>query len=236
MQKVLSLTLVMFLFSIYTDAQVLKQVTKALSSKSTSFTEKDAAAAIKEALIKGADSSVRKISKVDGYFKNPDIKIPFPQDAQLIETKLRSIGLGKQVDNVVLSINRAAEDAAKEAAPIFVSAIKNMSITDAVNIVKGSNNAATSYLQKNTDTTLNAKFQPIIKKSLEKVNATKYWSTAMSSYNKIPFVEKINPNLNEYVTNKAIEGLFLMISKEELKIRKDPAAQTSALLKKVFGK
>jgi hypothetical protein len=236
MQKVLSLTLVMFFFSICAEAQILKQVTKVLSTNSSGFTEKDAAAAIKEALIKGADSSVRKISKVDGYFKNPEIKIPFPKDAQVIEKNLRSIGLGKQVDNVVLSVNRAAEDAAKEAAPIFVAAIKNMTITDAVNIVKGNNNAATSYLQKNTDTVLNAKFQPIIKKSLEKVNATKYWSTAMSSYNKIPFVEKINPNLNEYVTNKAIEGLFVMITKEELKIRKDPVSQTSALLKKVFGK
>jgi nitrogen regulatory protein PII len=235
MRHILSLTLVMSLFTICLNAQILKEAAKILN-QSSGFSEKEASEGIKEALTNGTNNSVTLVSKVNGYFKNSEIKIPFPKDAKIVETKLRAIGLGKQVDNVVLALNRAAENAAKEAAPIFIAAIKNMTITDAINIVKGDNNAATKYLEKSTNAELIAKFQPIIKKSLGKVDATKYWSKAMSSYNKLPFVNKINPDLNEYVTNKAIEGLFVMIAKEELKIRQNPVAQTTELLKKVFGK
>ena len=144
--------------------------------------------------------------------------------------------MGSKVDEAILSINRAAEDAGKEAKPIFVSAIKNMSIKDAVNIVKGDNNAATMYLKQTSSGELNTKFQPVIKASLDKVNATRYWEDLIKAYNRIPMVQKMNPNLTQYVTGKAIDGLFLMVAKEELKIRKDPKAQTTALLKKVFGK
>jgi hypothetical protein len=216
-----------------TNAQILKEAQKILGS--TGFTEKDAADAIKEALSNGTNNSVSIVSKVDGYFKNPEIKIPFPQDAKVVESKLRAVGLNKPVDDVILSINRAAEDAAKQAAPIFLAAIKGMTITDAINIVKGDKDAATKYLKKSTSKELRAKFKPVIKASLEKVNATKYWSTAINAYNKIPMVKKMNPNLTDYVTGKAIDGLFVMIAKEELKIRQDPVARTTDLLKKVFG-
>lgn len=217
-----------------TNAQLLKDI-KSIFSKNTGLTQQDAANGIKEALIKGTSESVLKASQLDGYFKNPEIKIPFPKDAKNVEKKLRAIGLGKQVDNVILSLNRAAEDAAKEAKPIFIAAIKGMTITDAINIVKGSNDEATKYLNKTTSPELNNKFQPIIKASLDKVDGTKYWRDIMQTYNKIPFVKQVNPDLTEYVTSKAIEGLFIMIAQEELKIRKDPVARTSDLLRKVFG-
>jgi hypothetical protein len=223
------------LASISSNAQFLKDAKKFLNQNKGSLTEKDAAAGIKEALTKGTEQSVKTVSNLNGYFGNPEIKIPFPPEAKEIESKLRAVGLGDKVDEVVLTINRAAEDAAKEAKPIFVAAIKNMSITDAINIVKGENNAATKYLDKNTSPELNTKFQPPIKSSLDKVEATKHWTEVIDLYNKIPFVKKMNPNLTEYVTKKAIEGLFVMVAKEELKIRKDPVARTTDLLKKVFG-
>jgi len=232
---VIFLILLFSLASISSNAQFLKDAKKFLNQNKGGLTEKDAAAGIKEALIKGTEQGVKTVSNLNGYFGNPEIKIPFPPEAKEIESKLRAVGLGDKVDEVVLTINRAAEDAAKEAKPIFVAAIKNMSITDAINIVKGENNAATKYLDKNTSPELNTKFQPPIKSSLDKVEATKHWTEVIDLYNKIPFVKKMNPNLTEYVTKKAIEGLFVMVAKEELKIRKDPVARTTDLLKKVFG-
>ena len=175
------------------------------------------------------------VEKIGGYFDNPQIKIPFPPEAKEIEQKLRAIGMGDKVDEVVLTINRAAEDAATEAKPIFISAIKNLTLRDALNIVRGENDAATKYLKENTSQQLAAQFKPKIEVSLEKVDATKYWDDVITTYNKIPFVKKMNPDLAEYVTEKAIEGLFVMIAKEEDKIRKDPAARTTELLRKVFG-
>lgn len=144
--------------------------------------------------------------------------------------------MGSHVDEVILSLNRAAEDAAKSAEPIFVSAIKKMTVSDAIQIVKGQNDAATRYLAKTTTPELKAAFSPVIKASLDKVDATRLWEDLIKAYNQIPFVTKQNPNLTEYVTDKAISGLFVMIAKEELKIRQNPAARTTELLKKVFGK
>jgi hypothetical protein len=172
---------------------------------------------------------------LDGYFKNPQIKIPLPPDIQKIESKVRSIGLGKEVDKFILTLNRGAEDAAKEAKPIFISAIKQMTVQDAWGILKGSDNAATEYLKRTTSAQLREKFQPVIANSLQKVEATKYYSTIVTNYNKIPMVEKVNPDLNDYATTKAMDGLFLLIANEEKKIREDPIARTSELLKKVFG-
>lgn len=143
--------------------------------------------------------------------------------------------MGKKVDEFNISMNRAAEKAAAEAKTVFITAIKNMTVKDAVKIVKGPDNAATSYLKNTTSPELTEKFKPIIKSSLDNVNATRYWTDLINTYNKIPLVKKMNPNLTEYVTQKALDGLFIMISKEELKIRKDPMARTSELLKKVFG-
>ena len=159
-----------------------------------------------------------------------------PEKAKNVEEKLRKMGQGKKVDEAILSMNRAAEDAANAAKPLFVAAIKEMTITDAMNILKGEKNAATQYLHKSTNTALTEKFKPIIKVSLDKVGATKHWETVFSTYNKIPLVEKVNPNLEEYVTEKAIQGLFIQVAKEELQIRENPAARVTDLLKKVFGK
>ncbi|MDP4208119.1 MAG: DUF4197 domain-containing protein [Bacteroidota bacterium] len=223
--------------SVSVNAQLLKNAQKLVKTvQSKGLSETDAANGIKEALIKGTNESVKVASVTDGFMGNPKIRIPFPEDAKNVETKLRAMGFGNKVDQTILSINRAAEDAAKDAAPIFVTAVKNMSVKDAVNIVKGQNDAATQYLKTNTSAELNTKFQPNIKASLDKVSATRYWSDLINLYNKIPLVKKVNPNLTEYVTGKAIDGLFVMIAQEEGKIRQDPAARTSDLLKKVFGK
>jgi hypothetical protein len=218
------------------EAQILNEAMKLAEPATQGLTEKDAVSGIKEALVKGTGASVNVVSKLDGYFANPEIRIPFPENARSIESKLRSIGLGNQVDEVVLSINRAAEDAAKQAEPIFVTAIRNMSVSDAIGIVRGKNDAATQYLARTTTPDLRAKFSPVIKASLDKVNATRLWEDLVKTYNQIPFVAKQNPNLTEYVTDKAISGLFTMIAKEELKIRQNPAARTTDILKKVFGK
>ncbi|MGA2405936.1 MAG: DUF4197 domain-containing protein [Bacteroidales bacterium] len=235
MKKIYFLVLIAILSMQTIDAQFLKDAKKLLNSKGKGLTEKDAADGIKEALVNGTTESVKLVSIVDGYWGNPEIKIPFPSEAKEMESKLRTIGMGKKVDEFNESMNRAAEKAATEAKPIFITAIKGMTVKDAINIVKGANNAATMYLKNTTSPELNNKFQPIIKTSLDNVNATRYWSDLITAYNKIPLVKKMNPNLAEYVTDKAIDGLFIMIAKEEIKIRQDPMARTSELLKKVFG-
>jgi len=219
------------------EAQLLKDAKKLLNQgqKSGTFTESEAAQGIREALIKGTGTGVDLVSLKDGYFGNPVIKIPFPEDAKMVETRLRSMGLGKQVDEAILSLNRAAEDAAQGAKPIFEGAVKEMSIQDAIGIIRGPEDAATSYLKKTTGDKLAGQFKPVIKTSLDKVNATKYWTDLINTYNKIPLVQKVNPDLAAYVTSKAIDGLFVMIAAEEKKIRKDPVARTSEILRKVFG-
>jgi nitrogen regulatory protein PII len=234
-KHLISAVIFLLFFSFSSKAQFLDDAMKIVNQGTSGLTEKDAVEGIKEALIKGTDGSVNLVSKLNGYFSNPEIKIPFPPEAREIESKLRAIGMGSQVDEVILSVNRAAEDAAKSAGSIFVTAIKNMTVSDAIQIVKGQNDAATRYLAKTTTPELKARFSPVIKASLDKVNATRLWEDLIKAYNQIPFVSKQNPNLTEYVTDKAISGLFVMIAKEELKIRQNPAARTTELLKKVFG-
>ncbi len=233
--SIITFLLVSLLLGSCGNTQLLQDLSKAVGTPTGGYTEGEAAQGIREALIKGTNEGVSIVSVVDGYFKNAEIKIPFPPEVANIESKLRTVGLGNQVDKAILSINRAAEDAAKEAKPIFASAITGMTIMDAINIVKGPDNAATMYLQKTTSLQLNEKFKPVIRNSLDKVNATKYWGDLITAYNKIPLVEKMNPDLAAYVTDKAIQGLFVMIAKEELKIRKDPVARTTEILRKVFG-
>jgi hypothetical protein len=223
-------------FTPMSKAQILNEAIKLVEPAKQGFSENDAVNGIKEALVKGTGTSVNLVSKINGYFGNPEIKIPFPENAKIIESKLRAIGLGSQADEVILSINRAAEDAAKEAEPIFVSAIRNMSITDAIQLVSGKNDACTQYLARTTTPELKSKFSPVVKASLDRVNATRLWADVVKTYNQIPFATRQNPNLTEYVTDKAINGLFTMIAKEELKIRQNPAARTTDILKKVFGK
>jgi hypothetical protein len=199
------------------------------------LTKEEVANGLKEALVNGIAKGTDLTSKMDGYFKNPEIKIPFPKDVKKVEDKLRQLGMGSEVDRFVLTLNRGAEEAAKEAKPIFISAIKQMSIDDAFAVLKGQPDAATQFLKRTTSAQLKEKFKPVVQTNLDKVNATKYYGDLISNYNRIPFVSKVNPNLNEYATDMAIQGLFTMIAKEEKSIRQDPAARTSELLKKVFG-
>ncbi|MBL0341004.1 MAG: DUF4197 domain-containing protein [Bacteroidetes bacterium] len=193
-------------------------------------------AGLKEALSVGTKKSTNKASVMDGFYKNPLIKIPFPEEAKQMESTLKSIGMKKEVDKFVKTMNRAAEDAAKKATPIFINAITKMSITDGIKILKGGDNAATQFLKNSTSSALRNEFKPVIKNSLKKVEITKYWNPLVKSYNQVPFVKKMNPDLDDYVTGKSIDGLFKLIANEELKIRKDPKSRVTDLLEEVFGK
>lgn len=212
-----------------------KTTTTTTTSTTATFTEKEAGSGIKEALVNGVSKGVALVAKENGYFGDALIKIAFPEEVQVIEKKLRAVGMGNLVDKAVLSMNRAAEDAAGTAKDIFVGAIKEMTITDAINIVRGSNHAATTYLQEHTTAKLTEKFSPMIDASLEKVSATKYWDDVINAYNKLPMVKKMNPDLGDYVTERAIAGLFVKIADQEKAIRENPIERTSDLLKKVFN-
>lgn len=190
---------------------------------------------LKEALTVGIKNSSTKASALDGYLGNNVIKLLFPPEAQKIESRLRSIGLGNECDKFITALNRGAEDAAKFAAPIFIDAITKMTITDALSILKGDKDAATQYLKRTSTEALVGAFSPVIESSLEKTNATKYYGDVVNLHNKIPLVQKLNPDLKQYATNKAIDGLFLLVAQEEAKIREDPLARVSDLLKRVFG-
>lgn len=215
--------------------QTIGEVNKTLGDSSAPLTTAEVAQGLKEALIKGISKGSDLVSQMDGYFKNPEIKIPFPPEVKKVEDRLRQIGLGNEVDKFVLTLNRGAEDAAREAKPIFIEAIRSMTIEDAWAILRGEEDAATQYLKRTTSGLLKEKFKPVIQNSLNKVNATKYYGDIVTRYNQIPLVQKVNPDLDDYATDKAIEGLFLMIAKEEKNIRENPVARTTELLKKVFG-
>lgn len=215
-------------------SQTINDLNKTLGGE-TPLTTAEVADGLREALIQGISKGSDLVSQTDGYFKNPEIKIPFPPDVKKVENTLRDIGLGSEVDRFILTLNRGAEEAAKEAKPIFIQAIRSMTIDDAWAILKGEQDAATQYLRRTTSAQLREKFKPVIQSALNKVNATRYYSELVNRYNQIPFVEKVNPNLDDYATDKAIDGLFLMIAKEEKLIREDPVARTTDLLKRVFG-
>jgi hypothetical protein len=195
----------------------------------------DIAAGLKEALSDGVQKGTAQLSAVNGFFADAAVKVLMPPEAAKVESTLRSIGMGKQVDDAILSMNRAAEDATKSAAPIFLNAITKMTIGDAIGILKGTDTAATHYLRISTTDPLTTAFSPVIKTSLDKVDATKYWATLFNAYNQIPFVDKVNPDLTAYVTSKALSGIFYEIALEEQNIRKNPIARTTDLLKQVFG-
>jgi hypothetical protein len=195
----------------------------------------DISGGLKEALNNGVANQVSKLTAVDGFFRNEAVKILLPAELQKVDKTLRTIGMGKLADEGLKAINRTAEDAVKEATPIFVNAITNMSFTDAKNILMGNESAATSYLQSATTTALYGKFNPVIKNSFTKVGADKIWANLINKYNTIPLVTKVNPDLTDYVTNQALNGVFKMITVEEKKIRSDLNARTSNLLKQVFA-
>lgn len=214
--------------------QAITEATKVLEGQSTAPTTEQVAAGLKEALVKGISIGADQVSQADGFFRNPQIKIPFPPDVRKVEDRLRQIGMGAEVDRFVETLNHGAENAAKEAKPIFINAIQQMTFEDAWGILKGSEDAATQYLKRTTSPQLKAKFKPVIQNSLNQVQATKYYGDIVTTYNKIPFVDKVNPDLNEYATDLAMQGLFVMIAAEEKKIRENPIERTTDLLKKVF--
>jgi hypothetical protein len=214
--------------------QIFDAVTKPANSAG-SLTNADIASGLREALEVGIKKGADQASATDGYFKNNLIKILFPPEMQRVESRLRQIGLGPQVDKFVLSLNRAAEDAAKQSKPIFIKAITSMSIQDAIGILRGPQDAATQYLRRTSGQALVAQFTPEIDKALKANNTTKYYGDIVNTYNRLPLVQKANPNLTEYATNKAVDGLFLLVAQEEKNIRENPVARISDILRRVFG-
>ena len=222
-----------FSFQACSQGIQLGNIGKLVQSLPISSTE--ASSALKQALEIGVNKSTQLASATGGYSANPLIRIPVPPELQNVEKTLRSIGLGNQVDQFVLAMNQGAEKAAKEAAPIFLKSITEMTVTDAISIVKGEKNAATTYLNRTSRADLSKLFQPIMAKSLQETTASKLYGDIVTRYNQVPFVKKLNPNLEQYATEKALDGLFVLIAQEEAKIRENPLERTTELLKKVFA-
>ncbi len=213
----------------------LKQIATQLPATMQQQKSVNISAGLKEALNNGVNKQVSKLTATDGFYKNEAVKILLPEELRKVDSGLRKIGLGSLADDGLRAINRTAEDAVKQATPIFIDAVKNMSFTDARNILMGNQNAATVYLQKTTSSALYNKFNPVIRNSYSKVGADKIWANIITKYNAIPLVTKVNPDLTDYTTNKAMEGVFKMIAIEEKNIRTDVNARTSGLLRQVFA-
>ncbi|KAF2516432.1 DUF4197 domain-containing protein [Flavobacterium foetidum] len=233
MKKIIILLIAFTLNSCAQVPQILNQLPQIASQLPAGNV--DIAAGLKEALNKGITEQVSKLTAVDGFYKNEAVKILMPEELQKVDATLRKVGLSSLADEGIKMLNRAAEDAVKEATPIFVSAVKNMTFTDAKNILLGNDSAATSYLQNSTTTALYGKFSPVIKNSFAKVGADAVWTKIITKYNTIPLVKKINPDLTDYTTNQALTGVFKMIAVEEKEIRNDISARTTPLLQKVFA-
>jgi len=231
--RIITLSLLLFLTSACTTQQIAD--TMRILTEDSPLTTSEIDTGLREALIKGVSVGADEVSKAGGYLNNVQIRIPFPPEMVKVENTLRDLGMGSLVDQFVTTLNLGAEEAAKEAKPIFIDAIRQMTIQDAMSILKGKDDEATQYLVRTTTGALSQKFMPVIKSALDKTEATKYYGEIISKYNAIPFVQKVNPNLDEYATQLAIDGLFVMIAKEEKNIRQNPAARTSDILKRVFG-
>jgi len=214
---------------------IKKSVSGGTGSKGSSLNSQDIVAGLKQALTLGAEKSAERLSAANGFLDDKAVEILMPEQAKKVEQTLRSMGMGKLVDDAIVSMNHAAEDASKSAAPIFVNAIKSMTITDGVNILNGPDTAATAFLRHSASPELTKAYTPVIDSALQRTGATKYWKDVFDAYNQIPFVSKVDPDLSSYVTQKAINGIFFYVAQEEMLIRKDPAAQVTDLLKKVFG-
>ena len=216
----------------------LEKKTKTILKKEEppKLTNEEVINGLKEALSVGTNNSSKLASKADGYYKNPRLFIPWPEEAKEMKAKLLKMGMEKKINEFETSLNRAAEEAAKKAAPVFTNAIVKMSVSDGFAILNGADTAATNYLRKTTYSPLETEFLPIVKEAINTVKVTSYWNPLVTTYNKLPGVKKQNPDLDKYVTNKAINGLMILIADEETKIRKDPMARVTDLLKKVFGK
>jgi hypothetical protein len=213
-----------------------KETVSGTAGSKTKLTNEEVVSGLREALTRGAKTAGQSASVADGFYKNAKIFIPWPPEAQNMKEKLVKIGMQGKVTEFEQSMNRAAEDAAKDAYDIFAAAVRDMSVGDGFAILNGGDTAATHYLREKTTAALTEKFKPVVKAAMEKVNVTAYWTPLVTKYNAIPGTTKQNPDLEAYVTEKAINGLMILISEQEAKIRQDPAAQVSDLLKKVFGK
>jgi hypothetical protein len=201
---------------------------------SNPLSETEISKGLKEALNNGITKQVSLLTEKDGFLKNEAVKIILPGELKKVDKQLRQMGMEKLADKGIELLNRAAEDAVKEATPIFIDAVKEMTFTDAKNILLGNESAATTYLQTNTSTTLYAKFNPVIKQSFTKVGADKVWKEIINQYNRIPFIKKVTPDLTDYTTKKAMEGVFKMIAIEEKELRTKISTRNTAVLKKVF--
>ncbi len=210
--------------------KVANQVTQ-----STGLSQEQIGNGLRAALDKGIKDQVSKLTATNGFYKNELVKIMLPEELQAVDKGLRNIGLSNLADEGIKALNRAAEDAVKTATPIFVNAVKDMSFADAKNILLGDKNAATTYLQTKTTTSLTASFSPVIKNSFSKVGADKIWSNLITKYNSIPFVKSVNPDLTQYVTAEALKGVYTMIEVEEKGIRENVGLRSTALLKQVFA-
>lgn len=213
-------------------------ITSAIGSSGSgisSLSETDIVSGLKEALIMASENSSTMLNQLDGFNKNMKIRIPFPPQCQIVASKLREMGFGNKIDEFETTLNRAAEQAAKDAAPIFITAIKSMTISDAKNILTGTDTAATSYLRMNTMSSLYGAFSPTVTNALNQTYATSKWKDITTLYNRIPFVNKVDTDLPRFTTSRALQGLFVVVGEQEQKIRKDPAAQVTDLLKRVFG-
>lgn len=221
------------LFS-FTGCDTAKSIMDSVGNSSGNLTTAEVIEGLKTALQLGTDTATTRLSALNGFYKDALVKIMMPPEAQKVEKTLRDVGLGSVVDKAILSMNRSAEDASKYVGDIFISAIKQMTIQDAFGILRGGNTAATEYLKQKTTAQLTAAFKPIISKSLDKTNATKYWSDIFKAYNRFSS-QPVNTDLTAYVTEKALDGLFYKIGVEEQEIRKNPAARITDILKKVFS-
>lgn len=224
------------LFPVVSSAQLTIPKISIGKKSNGAITENEAGQGIREALLQGVTTAVVNLNKTDGFFGSEFYKMLLPPDAVKVEKTLRNLGMGQQVDKAILSINRGAEDAVAFAKPIFIDAIKEMTLSDALKIIKGGKDAATNYFKEKTKTKLITAFAPAVKNSLDKVDATKYYTDIVSSYNKLPTTfKKVDPDLNSYVVGKAVDALFDQVAKEEANIRANPLARGSDILKKVFG-
>ncbi|CAM3550531.1 DUF4197 domain-containing protein [Zobellia roscoffensis] len=227
--------IILFFALSLTSCHELQQVVNQLPQGEAGLGNDQIAAGLRQALDKGIQSQVSKLTQEDGFLKNEAVKILLPEELQKVDKTLRDIGLGSLADEGLKVLNRAAEDAVGEATPIFVDAVKGITFNDAKNILLGNDNAATQYLTSATQTQLYAKFNPVIKNSFSKVGADKIWSNLITKYNNIPLTKKVNPDLTDYVTQEALNGVYTMIAVEEKEIRNNTASRTTDLLKRVFS-
>lgn len=221
-------------FGIFSCAE-LQHAVNTLPQEGGGITNADIASGLRQALDKGIDKQVSKLTQTDGFFRNELVKIMLPQELQKVDKTLRDIGMGSLADEGLKVLNRAAEDAVKEATPIFFNAVRQITFNDARTILMGSDNAATQYLTNKTTNELYGKFNPVISNSLDKVGATQIWNNIITQYNAIPLTSNVNPDLADYVTQEALKGVYTMIAVEEKEIRNNFSSRTTDLLRRVFA-